>query len=372
MNNSGRPSSAPYGRTPTSATSRNSFLNSFDRNSTLNSSSHQQQATRNGTPNSIVTNPNSNINLNNLESMSESDAIITLLTSFLAEGERYMKTREWDKAIVSFTKALEDEPMNKYAYICRSKCFTNIGEFDKAIEDAEKALEIDPKYHRAFLAKAECLYSSGKFEYALVYYYKGYDLRKDIEDFKKGIRKAKIAINESIEQDEIDRAYKKGSDSLNSSRLGSLSSSRPGSASSTFSSRPGSATSRLYQTQTRKVVTPRDVHSGYTLPAKNQLNKNRPSSAGSTLSRTVQRPASAGSSRQQYNPSFTPKPPIPRPMSASTTRPSSARTTYSGTSRPMSATRPKSANVNRKERFLLGEFTKDEDYLNNLLNDQCK
>jgi hypothetical protein len=48
------------------------------------------------------------------------------------------------------------------------------------------------------LQKAEALYASGQFEFALVYYYKGFALRKDIQDFTRGIRKAKIAINESI------------------------------------------------------------------------------------------------------------------------------------------------------------------------------
>src|SRR3989338_125088 len=147
----GRPSSASHAgsslKSPTSTKGSASFINSFgfEKNVTLNSS--QQQLLK-----------MMGQNANNLDGVSESEegVGITLLTSFLAEGERYMKTREWEKAIDSFTKALEDEPTNKYAFICRSKCYTNVGLFDKAIEDAEKALEIDPKYHRAFLAKAEC------------------------------------------------------------------------------------------------------------------------------------------------------------------------------------------------------------------------
>ena len=74
----------------------------------------------------------------------------------------------------------------------------NLGRFDNAIEDADAALSLDTKYYKGFLQKAESLYACGKFEFALVYYYKGFLLRKDIQDFRRGIRKAKIAINESI------------------------------------------------------------------------------------------------------------------------------------------------------------------------------
>ena len=48
------------------------------------------------------------------------------------------------------------------------------------------------------------MYASGQFEFALVYYYKGFALRKDIQDFTRGIRKAKIAINESIGKKQIE------------------------------------------------------------------------------------------------------------------------------------------------------------------------
>jgi tetratricopeptide (TPR) repeat protein len=93
--------------------------------------------------------------------------------------------------------------------VSRSKCYMNLGRFDNAIEDADAALTLDTKYYKGFLQKAESLYACGKFEFALVYYYKGFLLRKDIQEFRRGIRKAKIAINESIEQDSLDEQLSK-------------------------------------------------------------------------------------------------------------------------------------------------------------------
>ncbi|KAG2383061.1 hypothetical protein C9374_004398 [Naegleria lovaniensis] len=338
----------------------------------------------------------------------EKSITITLLTSFLSEGEKCLKNRNWERGIISFTKALEYDPSNKYAFVCRSKCHMNLGAFDKGIEDAEQALEIDPTYHRAYLAKAECLYASGKFEYALVYYYKGYDLRKDIEDFKKGIRKAKIAINESIEQDEIDRNIKNMKQPLYcrvSTARTMLSTGRPSSAKSTRSvTSTTTYKSNMHSVtipSSRRVVSPREVFQGgktsVSPPPSSILS--RPSSARhvSSQSNTSRggtgpfgRPQSAGPTRNGSQPFSNSQPSSnssKRPISASNSMQSkdvnqantnsilntsgnvSARSTYSF-SRPPSSQRPKSATTTRKEKYLLGEFTKDEEYLSALLTDK--
>nr|CAG4719533.1 unnamed protein product [Naegleria fowleri] len=341
----------------------------------------------------------------------EKSMTITLLTSFISEGEKCMKNRNWERGIVSFTKALEYDPSNKYSLICRSKCHMNLGAFDKGIEDAEQALEIDPTYHRAYLAKAECLYASGKFEYALVYYYKGYDLRKDIEDFKKGIRKAKIAINESIEQDEIDRNIRNMKQPLSCrvSTARTFLSSRPSSAKSTTKpvtdttnrTANKSNTQSIIIPSTRRVVSPRQVFQGsdsIVSPLSSSI-VSRPSSARHISSQpntcrtgSFCRPKSAGPTRNVSSPPLT----TPtnsqtnvsskrQPSSSNSTQTSNkepkqtnnlntsgsltSRSTYSF-SRPPSSSRPKSATTTRKEKYLLGEFTKDEEYLNSLLTDK--
>jgi tetratricopeptide (TPR) repeat protein len=117
---------------------------------------------------------------------------------YFAEGEALAKQKQFQKAIESFTKALEFQPEDRPCLVERSKCHLQLGDTSAALADAEASLKEDKTYHRGLYQKAETMYAMGDFEYALVFYHRGDKIRPDIKAFKLGIQKAQEAINNSI------------------------------------------------------------------------------------------------------------------------------------------------------------------------------
>ncbi|KAK7507840.1 hypothetical protein BaRGS_00000805 [Batillaria attramentaria] len=117
------------------------------------------------------------------------------------EGEHFVHVKQYQKAIESFTKALEMKPGDKTCLVTRSKCYLMLGNSESALTDSEAALDQDEdgkKDIRALCMKAEALYQKGDFETALVYYHRGNKLRPELQEFRLGIQKSQEAINNSI------------------------------------------------------------------------------------------------------------------------------------------------------------------------------
>jgi tetratricopeptide (TPR) repeat protein len=57
---------------------------------------------------------------------------------------------DYDKAIADYTKAIEIDPKNSYAYINRGVDWYDKGDYDRAIADYTRAIEIDPKNSDAY------------------------------------------------------------------------------------------------------------------------------------------------------------------------------------------------------------------------------
>ncbi|KAH9524770.1 Tetratricopeptide repeat protein 25 [Bulinus truncatus] len=136
----------------------------------------------------------------------ESDAgtepgIVGTFETLRDEGEHFVHVKQYEKAIESFTKALDMKPEDKTCLVIRSKCYLMLGNAEKALTDAEAALgqEDDGKRDiRALNMKAEALYQKGDFENALVFYHRGNKLRPELQEFRLGIQKCEEAIDNSI------------------------------------------------------------------------------------------------------------------------------------------------------------------------------
>ena len=89
-------------------------------------------------------------------------------------GMNYTSKGMYDEAIEEFTKAIEKNPKNAYAYYNRGLTYHKKGKLDKAILDYDKAIEINPK-------EAEIYYNRG-----IAYYYKDY-LSQAISDWSKAV-----------------------------------------------------------------------------------------------------------------------------------------------------------------------------------------
>nr|CAB3267330.1 tetratricopeptide repeat protein 25 [Phallusia mammillata] len=119
-------------------------------------------------------------------------------TTYLAEGEKLYIAGEYQKALESYSTALEIEPSNVSGLVARSKCHLQIGDAQSALQDAEASLSENKNFHRGLYQKAEALYQMGDFEYALVFYHRGHKLRPELQEFRLGIQKAQEAIDNCV------------------------------------------------------------------------------------------------------------------------------------------------------------------------------
>eukprot|EP00002_Diphylleia_rotans_P031424 TRINITY_DN6526_c0_g1_i5.p1 TRINITY_DN6526_c0_g1~~TRINITY_DN6526_c0_g1_i5.p1 ORF type:complete len:536 (-),score=84.23 TRINITY_DN6526_c0_g1_i5:1255-2862(-) len=145
-------------------------------------------------------------------------------TSLAAEGDMLQKNANYDRAVQSYTKALDFRPGDRITLVSRSRCFMLMGKTELALKDADKVLEGDRNYVRGILQKAETHFTAGDFEQALVFYHRGGKIRPDMEEFRLGIQKAKEAIDDALFGPVIDPGSPR-------ERMSGLNSSRPGSSS---------------------------------------------------------------------------------------------------------------------------------------------
>jgi len=118
--------------------------------------------------------------------------------TYLAEGDKLYNAGEYQKALESYTTALEIEQENVSGLVARSKCYLQIGDAQAALADAESSLQGNTEFHKGLFQKAEALYQMGDFEYALVFYHRGHKLRPELQEFRLGIQKAQEAIDNCV------------------------------------------------------------------------------------------------------------------------------------------------------------------------------
>lgn len=89
------------------------------------------------------------------------------------EGDRHFQRREYDAAIMSYEKAVEQLP-KKHLDIAHLRsnlatCYMqlNPGDYHQAIKECNLALEVSPKYTKALLKRARCFEALNRLEWAL-------------------------------------------------------------------------------------------------------------------------------------------------------------------------------------------------------------
>jgi tetratricopeptide (TPR) repeat protein len=70
-------------------------------------------------------------------------------------GSAYNIKKDYDRAIIDYTKVIEIHPKNQPAYIARAFAHGRKRDYDRAIADFSKAIEIDPKNATAYLARGD-------------------------------------------------------------------------------------------------------------------------------------------------------------------------------------------------------------------------
>ena len=81
-------------------------------------------------------------------------------------GVKYMKKRQYDKAALEFTKALQANPRFANAYTLRGVAYAAGGRFDQAMADSNKAVELNPRSAMAYETRAIGYYAQKRYDKA--------------------------------------------------------------------------------------------------------------------------------------------------------------------------------------------------------------
>lgn len=100
-------------------------------------------------------------------------AVIEKSRELKEEGDKHFQRREYDTAIMSYEKAVEQLP-KKHLDIAHLRsnlatCYMqlNPGDYHQAIKECNLALEISPKYTKALLKRARCFEALNRLDWAL-------------------------------------------------------------------------------------------------------------------------------------------------------------------------------------------------------------
>lgn len=64
------------------------------------------------------------------------------------EGNTHMKSKDYQKAVDEYTKAIEFNPKSEVYFCNRAAAYTNLDKFHEALDDCKKAIAINPDYKK--------------------------------------------------------------------------------------------------------------------------------------------------------------------------------------------------------------------------------
>ncbi|WP_068471738.1 tetratricopeptide repeat protein [Saccharicrinis aurantiacus] len=79
----------------------------------------------------------------------------TFIAELYDEASDDFNNKNYEEALVKFTKVIDESIPEHSAYFRRGYCYYYLGEYEKAIYDTERAFELVPKDHRYFYLKAQ-------------------------------------------------------------------------------------------------------------------------------------------------------------------------------------------------------------------------
>ncbi|MBV6452209.1 MAG: hypothetical protein MHPDNHAH_02964 [Anaerolineales bacterium] len=122
---------------------------------------------------------------------------------YYEEGLKSIESREFDKAIVSLTTAINIDPENTLAYLQRTRAYRYVYEYEKALQDIDKVLEIDPDNYDAHFLRGLLLSDIKRYDDAINAFTFALELSNENKEalFHRGfahsnIREYKLAIDD--------------------------------------------------------------------------------------------------------------------------------------------------------------------------------
>jgi tetratricopeptide (TPR) repeat protein len=89
---------------------------------------------------------------------------------FVARGTAHRSLNELDEALADYDEAIRIDPKNVSAYINRGRAWADKGEFDKALADCDEAIRLGPENPAAYIGRASVWNSMLELDRALADY----------------------------------------------------------------------------------------------------------------------------------------------------------------------------------------------------------
>ena len=127
--------------------------------------------------------------------------------SFKEQGNNAFNLKDFDRAIICYTKGLELDPKHSILLSNRAAALIEKHKYDEAIEDSQKSIEINPNYLKAYHRKATALLELGKHQESLDVINTALAIDpacKDFQEIRENVLK-EIQINSVLPSDHPER-----------------------------------------------------------------------------------------------------------------------------------------------------------------------
>ncbi|KAL5530275.1 STI1 [Sanghuangporus sanghuang] len=108
------------------------------------------------------------------------------------QGNKAFAAKDYDKAIVLFSKAIQLDPSNHVLYSNRSAAHAGKKDWQTALEDAEACIKANPSWSKGYARKGAALHGAHKWDEAIAAYQEGLKL-EDSAALRKGLKEVEEA-----------------------------------------------------------------------------------------------------------------------------------------------------------------------------------
>lgn len=112
------------------------------------------------------------------------------------EGNDYMKLEQYERAVNSYTSAIELDPQSAVYYCNRAAAHTSMASYKKAISDCEEALKIDPNYGKAYGRMGLACMSEHDYKRAKESYEKALSIEPNNASYQQNLERVKEAATQ--------------------------------------------------------------------------------------------------------------------------------------------------------------------------------
>ncbi len=110
----------------------------------------------------------------NLKGEDEARAMV-----FLARGNMYRRTRQYDRALADYNESLRLAPDSAAGYTSRGNAWRGKHDYDRAIADHSEAIKLDRNYAEAYSNRGNVYSDQGDLDRAIADYDKAIELKPD-------------------------------------------------------------------------------------------------------------------------------------------------------------------------------------------------